>query len=126
MFLYDGDCAFCTRCAVFLRRHVPTAERIVAWQAADLESLGVTAAQCAEAVQYVAPSRVSAGPVAVADLLRTARSRRWRIAGRVLGSRAALPVAWPVYRLIARNRHRLPGGTAACELPINPARRSSP
>jgi len=25
--------------------------------------------------------------------------------------------AWPMYRWIARNRHRLPGGTATCSLP---------
>jgi hypothetical protein len=24
---------------------------------------------------------------------------------------------WPLYRLISRNRHKLPGGTAACSLP---------
>jgi predicted DCC family thiol-disulfide oxidoreductase YuxK len=122
VFLFDGDCAFCTRCAIFLRRHVATPARIVAWRSVDLAPLGVTAAECAAAVRYVqvgpaGAGRVSAGPAAIADLLRTATDRRWRLAGRVLGTRAVLLLAWPVYRWVARNRHRLPGGRAYCELP---------
>jgi predicted DCC family thiol-disulfide oxidoreductase YuxK len=117
VFLYDGDCAFCTRCAVFLRRHVFTPVRVAAWQSVDLTPLGVTAEEAASAVQYIGVGRVSAGPVAIADLLRTASSRWWRLGGAVLGLRPVLWLAWPVYRLISANRHRLPGGTVACELP---------
>ena len=117
--LYDGDCGFCSRCAAFLRRRVPTSAAIVAWQAADLTRLGVTAEQCAAAVQFVTPGRVSAGPEAIADLLRTARGPWWRLAGRLLATRPMLAVGWPVYRLVARNRHRLPGSTSACELPVS-------
>lgn len=120
VFLFDGDCGFCTRCAMFLRRHVRTPARIVPWGAVDLAPLGVTAAECAQAVQYVSGDRVSAGPVAIADLLRTAGGRRgavWRLLGWVLARRAVLVLAWPVYRWVARHRHRFPGGTVACELP---------
>ena len=47
----------------------------------------------------------------------------WRPAGRVLGLRPVTALAWPVYRWVARNRHRMPGGTAACALPPDhPAR----
>jgi predicted DCC family thiol-disulfide oxidoreductase YuxK len=119
VFLYDGDCAFCTRCAGFLRRHVSTPVRAMPWQSVDLTLLPVTAAQCAAAVQYVAPGRVSAGPVAIADLLRTATGRRgrgWRAAGWLLSTRPVLVLAWPAYRWVARNRHRMPGGSAYCEL----------
>jgi predicted DCC family thiol-disulfide oxidoreductase YuxK len=124
IFLYDGDCGFCTRCAQFLRRHVRPPARIVAWQAVDLAPLGVTAAECQQAVQYVSGGRVSAGPAAIADLLQTvagARGLVWRLLGWVLARRAVLALAWPAYRWVARNRHRFPGGTVACELP-RPAR----
>ncbi|MBX6750245.1 MAG: DUF393 domain-containing protein [Micromonosporaceae bacterium] len=120
VFLYDGDCGFCTRCAQFLRRRVRPPVQIVAWQAVDLTPLGVTAAECAEAVQYVSGERVSAGPAAIADLLRTVVGRRglvWRLLGWVLARRAVVALAWPAYRWVARHRHRFPGGTAACELP---------
>jgi predicted DCC family thiol-disulfide oxidoreductase YuxK len=124
VFLYDGDCGFCTRCAQFLRRHVRTPVRIAAWQGVDLAPLGVTAAECAQAVQYVSARHVSAGPVAIADLLRTAVGRTgpvWRLLGWVLARRVVAALAWPVYRWVARHRHRFPGGTVACELP-RPAR----
>jgi predicted DCC family thiol-disulfide oxidoreductase YuxK len=119
VFLYDGDCAFCSRCAEVLRHRLRSPVPIVAWQRTDLAPLGVTAAECAESVRYVHAGRVSAGPVAIADLLRTATRRRdvgWRIAGRLLGTRPVLLLAWPVYRWVARNRHRLPGGTEVCEM----------
>jgi predicted DCC family thiol-disulfide oxidoreductase YuxK len=122
VFLYDGDCGFCTRCATFLHRHVDTPAKIVAWRSVDLAPLGVTAQECASAVQFSSGGRVSAGPVAIADLLRTAANPGWRVAGRLLGLRPVLVLAWPVYRLVARYRHRLPGGTASCD--INLARSS--
>lgn len=120
VFLFDGDCGFCTRCAQFLRRRVPVPARIVSWQSVDLAPLDVSARECADAVQYVAGGRVSAGPAAIADLLRTARGRwalGWRIAGWLLARRPVLMLAWPAYRWVARHRHQFPGGTVACELP---------
>jgi predicted DCC family thiol-disulfide oxidoreductase YuxK len=131
-FLFDGDCAFCTSCARFLRRWVRTPASIEPWQFADLDALGVTPEQCAESVQWiesspaaiavpVRPAAVVAGPLAFAGLLRTAVgwSGRlvWRPAGVVLGVAPVRALAWLMYRWIARNRHRLPGGTPACALP---------
>jgi predicted DCC family thiol-disulfide oxidoreductase YuxK len=120
VFLYDGDCAFCTRCVSLLQRHLRTPARIVAWQAIDLTSLAVTQADCAAAVQWVAAGQVNAGPAAFASLLRSATRTRdlgWRLAGRFLASRPVLAAAWPAYRFMARHRHQMPGGTARCMLP---------
>jgi predicted DCC family thiol-disulfide oxidoreductase YuxK len=115
VFLFDGDCAFCTTCARFLDRHVPTHARVIAWQFADLDKLGVTQEAAESAVQWIDGTRVAAGPEAIAVLLKDAGSY-WRPVGAVLGLRPVLWAAWPVYKWIARNRHRLPGGTAACSL----------
>ncbi len=117
VFLYDGDCAFCTTCANFVERRIPTGARVVPWQFADLDALGVTQVEAEEAVIWAAPGRpTAAGPVAIARLLVDAGSF-WRPLGWVLGLAPVRWLAWPAYRLIARNRHRLPGGTAACSLP---------
>jgi predicted DCC family thiol-disulfide oxidoreductase YuxK len=62
-----------------------------------------------------AGGRITTGPEAIADFLRDAGAL-WRPLGAVLGQRPVLLVAWPVYRWISHNRHRLPGGTAACSL----------
>jgi predicted DCC family thiol-disulfide oxidoreductase YuxK len=121
-FVYDGDCAFCSSCARFIERHIHTPARIEAWQRLDLASLGLTADRCAESVQWVdVDGEVTTGPVAIARLLRQAGGASgrllWRPAGAVLDAGPVAAVAWPVYRWVARNRHRLPGGTAACALP---------
>ncbi|TBL38587.1 DUF393 domain-containing protein, partial [Verrucosispora sp. SN26_14.1] len=55
-------------------------------------------------------------PDAIAALL-AGSGRLWRIAGAGLRFPPVRAVAWPAYRWVARNRHRMPGGTAACSLP---------
>jgi predicted DCC family thiol-disulfide oxidoreductase YuxK len=121
-FIFDGDCAFCSSCARFIERRIRPDAHVVAWQFADLAALGLTEEQVSAAVYYVTPRRASAGPAAIADLLRHA-GRPWRAAGAVLALRPVTALAWPVYRWVARNRHRMPGGTAACALPPDhPAR----
>lgn len=120
VFLFDGDCAFCSTAARFITRRIPTKAKVVAWQFADLAALGVTQAEAESAVQWIdgrGPDDrgVAAGPVAIARLLRDAGSF-WRPMGQLLGLRPVLVGAWPVYRWVSRNRHRLPGGTAACSM----------
>lgn len=117
VFLYDGDCAFCSSCARFVERRIPTPAQVEPWQYADLDRLGVAQARAEEAVLWItAPAQHTAGPEAIADLLRSSRPW-WRVVGLLLGVRVTLLVAWPVYRWVAANRHRLPGGTPACSLP---------
>jgi len=117
VFLYDGDCSFCTTCATFIDRRIPTRAQVAPWQFSDLDRLGVTQEEVEAAVVWVEPGRPPAhGPEAIARLLVDGRGI-WRPLGRVLGLRPVLWAAWPMYRWIARNRHRLPGGTATCSLP---------
>lgn len=117
--LFDGDCAFCTSCARLLERIGPKAE-IVAWQISDLDELGVTAAQAEQAVRWIEPDgTVRSGHEAIAAALDTAGAP-WRIAGRTLVLPGISPLAAAVYRLIARNRQRLPGGTPACKTGLDP------
>jgi predicted DCC family thiol-disulfide oxidoreductase YuxK len=117
-FLFDGDCAFCSACARFIERWIPTEARVVPWQRADLAALGLTRTDCDAAVQWVEPGRTLAGPAAIAALLRSSRGM-WRLIGWVLARRSMVALGWPVYRLVSRNRHRLPGGTAVCSLPAD-------
>lgn len=120
VFVYDGDCAFCSSCAQFINRRLPTSAEVVPWQRSDLDALGVTQEQAEAATLWIdgsgARAEVFAGPEGIARLLIDAGSY-WRVCGRLLDLPPVRWLAWPTYRLIARNRHRLPGGTPACALP---------
>ncbi|MDX6664531.1 MAG: hypothetical protein QOG68_737 [Solirubrobacteraceae bacterium] len=113
MLVFDGDCAFCTTCARLLERTGPRAE-IVAWQLTDLAALGLTEEQAAAAVQWVEPGGTfRSGHEAIAAALTTAGGI-WKPIGRLIGLPGVSWLAARVYRLVADNRQRLPGGTPAC------------
>ncbi|TDB98428.1 DUF393 domain-containing protein [Actinomadura sp. 7K534] len=115
--VYDGDCGFCTSSVRFIERYVPARAEIVAFQYADLGELGTTAERAEHEVLWIdRAGRVSGGAEAVGRLL-TAAGGPWRALGVVMRVAPASWAAHAAYRLIARNRHRLPGGTAACALP---------
>lgn len=118
IFLYDGDCSFCSSCARFIERRIPGPAAIAAWQHVDLAPLGVTVEMADTSVVWVeGPGVHTTAARAIADLLRSSTSVLWRTAGRLLALPPVLWVAEPVYRWIAANRHRMPGGTATCSLP---------
>jgi predicted DCC family thiol-disulfide oxidoreductase YuxK len=114
--LYDGDCGFCTTSVRFVERHVPTTAELVAYQFADLDTLGTTAERAGAEVLWVAGERIDGGAQAVARLLIDAGGT-WRAAGLLLRVPPIRWIAAGVYHLVAVNRHRLPGGTPACGLP---------
>ena len=116
-FVYDGDCSFCTSCAQFIERRIPTGATVVPYQFADLPALGLTQEEAEAAVQWVdRDGTVTAGPDAIALLLRDA-GRLWEVPGRALQLGPVRLAAWPAYRWVSGHRHLLPGGTAACSLP---------
>ena len=115
--VFDGDCAFCSRCAAVAGRVLPGDCVVVPWQRFDLASAGVTAERARSEVLWIGgDGTVEGGGRAVARALRAAGGC-WSVLGVLL---SLPPVSWvapPVYRLVAANRYRLPGGTAACRVP---------
>ncbi len=85
-------------------------------QSVDLPALSVDAARAAREIPAVlADGRVVYGARAIGEAMRFGppwlRAAGWLMRG---------PLAWPaalVYRVVARFRHRLPGGTGECRLP---------
>lgn len=123
--VFDGDCAFCTTSAGVIARWLrrsPADFAIEPWQHLDLAALGLTPAECDEAVRWVSANGIpDAGHVAIARALRA--SRWWvRPVGVVLLAPGISWVAARAYTWVAANRHRLPGGTPACSLPQPPPR----
>jgi predicted DCC family thiol-disulfide oxidoreductase YuxK len=115
IFLYDGDCGFCTSTVRLIQRFVPSRARFQPWQRSDLDALGVPPAACEEAVQWVDATGYRSGPDAVAAMLRDAGGR-FRPVGYLLDHPPLRWLAGPVYRWISRHRHQLPGGTPACAI----------
>ncbi|MEU8201132.1 DUF393 domain-containing protein [Streptosporangium sp. NPDC049046] len=118
--VFDGDCGFCTTSVRFAERRIGVRARVVPWQFADLRALGVTRERAEREVLWVEDGRVYGEAQAVARLL-IAAGLPWSPLGFVLRIPPFRWVARGVYRLVAANRHRLPGGTPACALPSKPS-----
>ena len=113
--VFDGDCAFCTRSAGFITRRIKPSTEVQAWQALDLEPLGLTPDQCSTAVQWVDTSgEIRSGAAAITAMLKEA-GVGWAALGTIGDLPGIRSVAAGTYRVIAKTRHRLPGSTAACD-----------
>ncbi|MFD7291108.1 thiol-disulfide oxidoreductase DCC family protein [Streptomyces sp. NPDC059863] len=115
--VFDGDCSFCSTSVRFAERRIQPHCEIILWQFADLEALGVTSARAEHELLWVTPrGAVYGGAQAVAKALLSAGAG-WALAGALLMLPPTRWAAHGVYRLVANNRHHMPGGTAACALP---------
>lgn len=116
MFVFDGDCGFCSRYAYWVAGHLPSEIDVVPWQGLDdLGAYGLTHHDVECAAWWLDDEGRWSGSAAIARSMVAAGSP-WDILGRLM-------LIWPVsllsrvvYRWIAENRHRLPGATPACEV----------
>ncbi|HEX2903697.1 MAG TPA: DUF393 domain-containing protein [Jatrophihabitans sp.] len=117
---YDADCGFCTRVAGLLQRSWRRVE-VVPMQSVDLPALGIDPVRAQAEIPFrSATGLVSYGSDAFAAAAAAAGGP-WRWVGAPLARPPLRLVARPAYRWIARHRHQLPGGSAACALPAPPA-----
>jgi predicted DCC family thiol-disulfide oxidoreductase YuxK len=114
--VYDADCGFCTTSVVWLAKR-RTFEPL-AWQFIDdLARYDLDYEKVSTAAHWIEDDRrVASGSDAIGSAL-ISRGGIWAWAGRFIRSRLVRPVARVAYRLVATNRHRMPGGTAACKMP---------
>ncbi len=115
LLLFDADCGFCARAAAVAPRLRLDVD-VKPLQDVDLRPLGVSADRAKREIPLVAPDgRVRYGHEAVAGALATG-GRLPHLAARIMLSWPIDGLAAAVYRLVARNRHRLPGGAASCRI----------
>lgn len=115
--IFDGDCGFCTSTAnaVVARSTVPIVAH--AWQLTDVTRFGLTEQQTAARVYLVVGDEKFGGHLAFAYLLFIQKNWALKAVGWLL---TVPPLCWVEslgYALVARFRHRLPGGTPACKMP---------
>jgi predicted DCC family thiol-disulfide oxidoreductase YuxK len=89
---------------------------VLPWQDVDLEGMGLTPDRARSEVLWIdRDGGVLGGAPAIAQALRISGGF-WALLGLLL---SVPPISWltpPLYRLVAANRYRLPGGTAACRV----------
>jgi hypothetical protein len=114
--IFDGDCGFCTSSANFVVKHSKTPIVAHAWQLVDVTKYGILQPQAQKRVYLIDEGNAFGGHEAFAQLLRLQKNC-------LLTGIAFLMVVPPFcwlsaagYALVARFRHRLPGGTPACKL----------
>lgn len=117
--VFDGDCGFCTSSAHWIERRWRSGQATaIPWQrlsANQLEGFGLSRDDVASRVWWVDQRGAVGGERAIAAALIGAGGV-WRLIGRVMDVPPLLWLARPRYRMMARHRHRLPGGTPACRL----------
>lgn len=122
LLVFDGDCAFCTTWVNRLRDLLPWFPEAQPWQWLDREELGLSDHDVTHYVWYLSPRARFRGHLALSALLRRQPRIGWRFVGRLI---ATPPYSWAAavgYAVVARFRHRLPGGTPACAMPRPEAR----
>jgi predicted DCC family thiol-disulfide oxidoreductase YuxK len=108
--VYDADCGFCTRSAQWLD------DAPVAWHTLDLDAVQVTQAEADANAGWLVDGQIQAlGADAITAALRAKRGGA-RVLGWALSTPGIRSLAHLVYPRIAANRHRMPGGTAACKI----------
>src|SRR3954462_15901367 len=82
--VYDGDCGFCTTSIRFVQRRIRPTCTYVAWQFADLDSLGVTEQRAQREVLWIThQGRIHGGSRSVAKVLQSAGGG-WSVLGGML------------------------------------------
>ena len=115
LFIFDGDCAFCSSAARVFRKMIRGRVPVTPYQHLDLASLGLSEELTSKAVYYVRDGRFLVAAEAIAQLFIDSKTI-WALAGAVLKLPGVKQLARVVYYWIAANRHRLPGGTPECSL----------
>ena len=117
LLIFDGDCAFCTSSAQWIRHRLPSTARVEPWQRLDLDAFGLTESDVTTAAYWVDErGRNHRGHRSIGKALMAAGGV-WKPIGALI---LVPPFSWLAalgYLVIAKNRSRLPGGSPACKVP---------
>ena len=114
--IYDGDCAFCNRSLQFGLNRLAWFPVYKPFQKLPTNVFGLNRADFEKSIWLVGQSGKFAGHRAAAWILQQQRNPLHKVLGVLI--EAGGPISALAYRLIATNRHRLPGGTEACEIEV--------
>ena len=114
--LFDGDCGFCTKSIAWLDARSMLGHPAMPWQSVPEDELPVPVERLTtEVVLELPDGRVLGGADALAASVRASGSPL-RFLGVVVAAAGLRVLARAVYRVIARNRYRMPGSSDACKI----------
>ncbi len=107
--VFDGECGLCRygTAHIAARFHLPA--RRLAWQDADLDALGLSEAQVRDRMWFLSPGIPPAGGAAAFAGWLAGGDGTARALATLLRAKGIRNLAEIVYRVIARNRYRIPG-----------------
>ncbi|MFC4517337.1 thiol-disulfide oxidoreductase DCC family protein [Streptomyces ehimensis] len=115
---FDGDCGFCQMAIDRIRASARPAMAAVPWQSLPQETVKRHQDRLDREVLLLLDGRVLAGGAeALAVFVGQSPARRYRLAGAAVRLPVIRAGARVIYQRVARNRHRMPAGTAACAVP---------
>jgi predicted DCC family thiol-disulfide oxidoreductase YuxK len=117
--IFDGDCAFCSSSARLLKRLTKNRIPVEPFQYLPLADYDLNQELTSKAVYYVTPNENFVAARAIARALIDSKTP-WALAGFLLNLPVIVSFAELVYYWVAKNRHRLPGGTPECALRLPP------
>lgn len=118
LLIYDGDCAFCKNSLRLAIKYLPDLPRYAAYQKLNLESVGLALSQAQAQVWLIDGSKKLGGHLAVAWMFSHQKNLGWKFIGGLI--KFFSPISALVYAWVAKNRHRLPGGTKECSIEDRP------
>jgi predicted DCC family thiol-disulfide oxidoreductase YuxK len=113
--IYDGDCAFCELWVGRLKRTLPVVPPTLPWQSVDLDEYGLTVDDVTRFAWLITPTNQVAGGAILGKLLTHQPQFGLRVIGHLLALWPVRVIADALYRVVAKNRHRLPGAAPTCE-----------
>jgi predicted DCC family thiol-disulfide oxidoreductase YuxK len=118
LLIYDGDCAFCKNSLRLAIKYLPDLPRYAAYQKLDLEKIGLNLSQVQAQVWLIDGSKKLGGHLAVGWMFREQKNFGWKLLGGLI--HIFSPISALIYAWVAKNRHRLPGGTKECSIEDRP------
>jgi predicted DCC family thiol-disulfide oxidoreductase YuxK len=118
--IYDGDCQFCQLSLEFGIKHMAVFPKYVSFQKIKPADFGLTGADVRSRI-WLVPEATGAkkplgGHLAAGAILKMQPNLLYRLLGWFASTPPTSWVADVLYRLVAANRHRLPGGSRQCKL----------
>lgn len=121
--IYDGDCQFCQLSLEFGIKHVPSFPKYISYKRIIPANFGLTDVQVRSKIWLVDSQDKSQKPLgghlAAGAILSSQTNFLYRVLGWLISTPPTSWVADLIYRFVAANRHRMPGGSRQCKLEDN-------